>query len=68
MPVLGDLGFANATFSDADFAAAGILLGNAAKFFGSTGVIVTVIVAVLIPIIWSALRKNKSVDATKISA
>lgn len=27
MPVLGDLGFANTTFSDADFGAVGILLG-----------------------------------------
>ncbi|MCG6442085.1 PTS transporter subunit IIC, partial [Vibrio parahaemolyticus] len=27
MPVLGDLGFANTTFSDADYGAVGILLG-----------------------------------------
>ncbi len=27
MPVLGDLGFANTTFSDADFGVVGILLG-----------------------------------------
>lgn len=28
MPVMGDLGFANTTFSDADFGAVGIILGN----------------------------------------
>jgi len=28
MPVLGNLGFANTTFSDADFGAVGIILGN----------------------------------------
>jgi PTS system ascorbate-specific IIC component len=33
MPVLGDLGFANTTFSDADFGVVGILLGNAFKLF-----------------------------------
>ena len=31
LPVLGDLGFANTTFSDADFVTVGIILGNMAK-------------------------------------
>ncbi len=34
MPVLGSLGFANTTFSDADFGAVGIILGNALRWFG----------------------------------
>ncbi|CUH97776.1 putative membrane protein [Propionispora sp. 2/2-37] len=33
MPVLGDLGFANTTFSDADFGVVGIVLGNILKLF-----------------------------------
>lgn len=33
MPVLGDLGFANTTFSDADFCGVGIVLGNILKMF-----------------------------------
>lgn len=33
MPVLGDLGFANTTFSDADFCGVGIVLGNILKLF-----------------------------------
>jgi PTS system ascorbate-specific IIC component len=32
MPVLGGLGFANTTFSDADFGVVGILLGNILQF------------------------------------
>lgn len=33
MPVLGNLGYANTTFSDADFGVVGILLGNILKIF-----------------------------------
>ncbi|MEW9122142.1 MAG: PTS ascorbate transporter subunit IIC [Thermotaleaceae bacterium] len=33
MPVLGSLGYANTTFSDADFGVVGILLGNILKIF-----------------------------------
>lgn len=33
MPVLGDLGFANTTFSDADFTIVGIILGNIINMF-----------------------------------
>jgi ascorbate PTS system EIIC component len=67
MPVLGDLGFANTTFSDADFGAAGILLGNVANSFGSTGVIVTVLVSLVVAVAWNIMRKNKPVDQTKVS-
>lgn len=68
MPVLGDLGFANTTFSDADFGAAGILLGKVANSFGSTGVIVTVLVSLVVAVAWNVIRKNKPVDQTKVSA
>lgn len=34
LPVLGDLGFANTTYGDADFGAVGILLGNILRLFG----------------------------------
>ncbi|WP_156031778.1 hypothetical protein [Selenomonas sp. AE3005] len=32
MPVLGNLGFANTTFSDADFCVVGTILGNVINF------------------------------------
>lgn len=35
MPVLGDFGFANTTFSDADFGVVGIILGNIMKLLGA---------------------------------
>lgn len=35
MPVLGDLGFANTTFSDADFGVVGIILGKIVQFIQS---------------------------------
>lgn len=43
LPVLGAIGFANTTFSDADFGAVGIVLGNPARFlspFAITGLVV----------------------------
>ncbi len=35
LPVLGELGFSNTTFGDADFGVVGILLGNLLKLFGN---------------------------------
>ncbi|MGY3724965.1 PTS ascorbate transporter subunit IIC [Granulicatella balaenopterae] len=43
MPVLGDLGFAGSTFSDADFGVTGIFLGKLANMGGSTAVIVGIL-------------------------
>ncbi|OCL25397.1 PTS ascorbate transporter subunit IIC [Orenia metallireducens] len=34
LPVLGNLGFANTTFGDADFGVVGIIIGTVAKLFG----------------------------------
>ncbi|EKN62645.1 PTS system ascorbate-specific transporter subunit IIC [Neobacillus bataviensis LMG 21833] len=59
MPVLGDLGFASTTFSDADFAASGIFLGNIAKSFGATGVTVTVVGLVLLAVVFGFFKKGK---------
>jgi PTS system ascorbate-specific IIC component len=60
MPVLGDLGFASTTFSDADFAASGIILGNVANSFGATGVTVTVVGLVLLAVVYGFLKKDKN--------
>ena len=38
LPVLGQLGFANTTFGDADFGVLGILIGKAFTWFGEVGI------------------------------
>jgi len=63
LPVLGDLGFASTTFSDTDFAASGIVLGNLAKSFGAGGVTMTVVGLVLVAVLYNLFRKNKSARA-----
>ncbi|WP_078543686.1 PTS ascorbate transporter subunit IIC [Litchfieldia alkalitelluris] len=59
MPVLGDLGFANTTFSDSDFGATGIILGNLVNWFGATGVWIVVIVGTLLAILPGFFKKDK---------
>lgn len=52
LPVLGQLGFQNTTFGDADFGALGILLGKASNALGATGIYIIVAIlfaALLIP-------------------
>ncbi|MFS0774890.1 PTS ascorbate transporter subunit IIC [Neobacillus sp. 3P2-tot-E-2] len=65
MPVLGDLGFASTTFSDADFAASGILLGNIANSLGATGVSVTVIGLVVLAVLFGFFKKDKAASDSK---
>jgi PTS system ascorbate-specific IIC component len=60
MPVLGDLGFANTTFSDADFIGTGIVLGFLAQ--GGKWVVSSVVVILFaLPFLHSLLTKNKSI-------
>lgn len=58
LPVLGDLGFANTTFSDADFGVSGILLGNVARL-GASAVVIFVIAALVIAIGSGFFTKGK---------
>lgn len=66
MPVLGNLGFANTTFSDADFCITGILFGTAGKI-GAIAVILAVVVALALIFIIGGLVKSKK-EAAKSDA
>lgn len=59
MPVLGTLGFASTTFSDADFTIVGIILGNIANVLQGTGLFVLVIVLAALPIIYNIVAPKK---------
>ncbi len=62
MPVMGNLGFASTTFSDADFCGVGIVLGNIAKMLNN-GTILFVVCVIMFaaPIVYNfvAPKKNK---------
>jgi len=53
LPVLGSLGFANTTFSDADFTIVGIVFGNFAKFMSGTGLFTVTAILFVLPIIYN---------------
>lgn len=57
LPVLGNLGFANTTFSDADFVTVGIILGNMAKAL-SPAVISGIIVGITAVLVVLGLKKD----------
>ena len=64
LPVLGNLGFANTTFGDSDFAAIGIVIGKIGEKFGMVGIYVLmglIVGALFVP---SILKKSdKPVNA-----
>lgn len=53
LPVLGSLGFANTTFSDADFTVVGIIFGNISKAFGGSVLFGLIVVLFLLPILYN---------------
>lgn len=59
LPLLGELGFANSTFGDADFAIVGIVLGNLFELFGKMGVYVLVGLLLVYFIFSATKNQNK---------
>ncbi|MBF0779890.1 MULTISPECIES: PTS ascorbate transporter subunit IIC [unclassified Granulicatella] len=60
MPVLGDLGFAGSTFSDADFGVSGIFLGKLANLGGSGAVIIGVLAVLALMFAVSFKKKDST--------
>lgn len=59
LPVLGAIGFANTTFSDADFGVIGIVLGNLARYLSPlaiTGLVVALFAAL---VAWNVFARKK---------
>lgn len=59
MPVLGNLGFANSTFSDADFGIGGIFFGSLASHGAQMAVIGGLVVLYAIIVLYSVFAKKK---------
>lgn len=53
LPVLGSLGFANTTFSDADFTIVGIIFGNMAKYMTENVLLCIIVVIYIMPILYN---------------
>ena len=68
LPVLGDLGFANTTFSDADFGVSGIVLGSLSNWIGSTGIVVFVVAALVVAIASGFFMKKHKEEETHKAA
>lgn len=53
LPVLGSLGFANTTFSDADFTIVGIVFGNLSRFVTGNGLFTVIAILFALPVIYN---------------
>jgi Uncharacterized protein conserved in bacteria len=61
LPVLGQLGFANTTFGDTDFAVLGIILGKLGEFVGKTGIYGAAVLLLLILFIPNFIKTKGNV-------
>jgi len=62
LPVLGALGFANATFSDADFGVIGILLGNLARFMSKEAIMALIVAIFAALVAYNYLAKKPAAE------
>lgn len=60
LPVLGDVGFSNSTFSDADFGVAGLFLGYLNKGGGQIAIIVGILAALVVLYVSSFVLKRRA--------
>ncbi|WP_440895124.1 PTS ascorbate transporter subunit IIC [Amphibacillus sp. Q70] len=67
MPVLGDLGFANTTFSDTDFGVSGIFFGSLANYAGPIAITISLIVILLLMMVPGKKKNNQQGKTQKVS-
>ncbi|MFJ3382155.1 PTS ascorbate transporter subunit IIC [Curtobacterium sp. NPDC090217] len=60
LPVLGDVGLSNSTFSDADFGVVGLVLGHISSGGGQVAVIIALVVALLVVYGSSLVLRNRA--------
>ena len=60
LPVLGAIGFANTTFSDADFGVVGIVLGNLARYLSPLAITGLVVALFALLVAWNVFAKNRT--------
>ncbi|MBC6314272.1 PTS ascorbate transporter subunit IIC [Listeria grandensis] len=60
MPVLGNLGFANSTFSDTDFGVSGIFFGVLANHGGTIAIVVSLVAILAVMFLLSMKRKKRN--------
>lgn len=63
LPVLGSLGFASTTFSDADFTVVGIIFGNLSKVISPDIMFILMIVIFMIPILYGVITGRQKKEA-----
>ena len=64
LPVLGNFGFANTTFSDADFTVVGIVFGNISKAFGGSILFAIIAILFVAPIIYNYVAPKPAVKTS----
>ena len=62
LPVIGNLGVANSTFSDADFAVLGIFLGKIQEFIGGNGLTIVLLGIVALLVCISAMSRKEKIE------
>lgn len=65
LPVLGNLGVANSTFSDTDFAVSGVFLGKVQEYLGGMGLTFTLIGIIVLMFIFTVIGKGTNVSENK---
>ena len=61
-PILGALGFANTTFSDADFTVVGIIIGNLMKIINGNTLLVVIVILFILPILFNYTIGRKKAE------